>query len=186
MTPQQVVWYIGIAAFVVAVALAIWSIYTFFSLDILNVMADLSGRKRSSESGTMGRRTRLVGGSRSRRYSDATQEADQGSAFDAQLDDAEANIDTVVDTMLRPVSSHDEIVSSDIKPVIDYNTDDALDPRFYHRNDGDSSLIDADVPTETAGDEDAPTEVADVRFADSFRITRRIVFVHSGEVIVAG
>ena len=187
MTPQQIVFYIGIAAFAIAAGLAIWSVFTFFSLDIPDVMADLSGRRRALGVGSTGRHGYLLAGSaRSRRASDGAQDESSASAWDAQFEDAEGNIETVVDTKLVPVSSRKEVVSSDTPKVVDDNRGAEVEPRSYHRNDAERDYLDDETEMEVEVYTDLPTEVESSPFGDSFRITRSIVFVHSDEVISAG
>lgn len=185
MTPQQIVFYVGIALFVIAFALAIWSVYTFFSLDIRNVMADLSGRKRASDAGA-GRRGRTTGSAHARRYTDEAQATASEATEGYRYEDAEGAADTSVDTALRSISARSEIVNYDTRTVIDYKPGEAVDNRFYHRNAGQNSFNGEDVPTEVESVQSTQATTGASRASGSFRITRRIVFVHSGEVIVAG
>lgn len=61
MAAQQVVFYAGVAAFVVSAVLAMWAVYTFFALDIRGVTKDLASRQRvAREPSTGGVRRRVA------------------------------------------------------------------------------------------------------------------------------
>lgn len=188
MTAQQIVFYIGIAAFVVAAALAAWSVYTFFALDVRGVMDDLSGRRRVvGQSGAGARRGRSGGAARrSNAVNAETAQAGQVQFSEVRAVDDEDNVETVVDAALRPVSVPSAAINSDKTTASAYKSAAQGMGGTYHQNDAASSAHELDAPTMVDGGDEVPTSVEGAMALPVFRVSRRIVLIHSDEVISAG
>lgn len=182
MSAQQIVYYIGLASFALSAIMAVLSVYTYFTLDIRGVMDDLSGRRRATAQ-PIGRRIRSRSGFRGRGGSATVDRTVSTSAdLDLQVIDEEDNVETVVDTALRPSAVSSSAVNSDKSTGNAYKNAAQSTYGTYHRNDIglDAGEVEKTV-VEGAGE--LATEVDESDFASAFRISRRIVFIHSDEVI---
>jgi len=188
VTPQQVVFYIGISAFVVAAAMAAWSAYTVLALGVRGVMDDLSGRRRVVGQSSVGSRRKRAGGAARRSNAAAAEviEMGQGQFSEVRAVDDEDNVETLVDAALRPVAVSSTEVNSDKTKASAYKSAAQGMRGTYHQNGVSNVAHEVDAPTTVDGGDEVPTSVEGAAPLPAFRVSRRIVLIHSDEVISAG
>lgn len=174
MSAQRAFFILGIALFVAAVVLAIVSAYVFVSKGIRTVMDDLSGKTRGNDIRNLrGRVTRQRGKAAK---GDAASSA--GGRFAVGEPSPEA----------PQVGPAGEVAAGNV-PEINYDIEDSSDdiPTVvtsldqYHTGGyaHDGGALGAYDDLETAVEDSGAV-------ASTFRVTRRIVLVHSDGVITAG
>lgn len=186
MSVQDIVFYLGIAAFVVAGVFLALAAHTFFAQDIRGVMADLSGQARvGARTGSTQATGRGRGSTRSRRPSrrryeglasqEVPQEAPPGQGVGVPNTTSEDGIDTILDTALREAHRNAMGISNDSRYINDdmptLVTSIAEYPQQVGMQTGDST----EAPTAVEG--------AGSTSSGSFRISRSIVAISSNEVI---
>lgn len=175
MSIQQIFFFAGIAAFVLAVVFAAIAGYVFVTKDIRSVMDDLSGRSR--ERNILGLRgganVRPKGGAR---HSEAVQHNSSADGSDSVSGGIQANQVPQSSAAPIPVVNFDIDDGSDDIPTV-VTSFDQYHSVSYAENEGGDIAADGDLAT-----------VVDAQAvaSPSFKVTKRIVLVHSEGVITAG
>lgn len=175
MSPQRIFFILGIVLFVVAALLAVVAAYVFVSQDIRSVMDDLSGRTRGKNIEKLRDR-----GSRRSRGNVAKGEAVAVVQSMAEIAEPSAGAPQSVPTDSNSAASMPEINydiddgNDDIPTVVTSMDQYHLKGYAFNGESGDSRQDDSVGVADSAGDN------------TPFRVTKRIVLVHSDGVITAG
>lgn len=174
MTPQLILRVVGIAALVIAVLFAVLAVHYYLTQNIKSVMDDLSGKARAR--GVAGTKRRAVeeagkGGKRHMPHDTAAREGvveeasaapEAASVFAAQIDD-EDDVGTVL-----------------VAPTFAGAASAALS-----EDDAGTAMTSEDAQAGRVSEGDAVAGGASELDSALFRVTRRLVMIHSQEVIAA-
>ncbi len=186
MSPQFILRIAGYVALGVSVLLAFLSVQYFFSHDIKGVMDDLSGKSRA-RGGTVrtglgsrpsGHSRRAPSGSKKKNASSAPMPMPTtGSAAPDFSTGVQDDVDTVLDTALRSVNNYVDDGKSYKKEAIDEIGTTLEAGVAYPKKDGRTMSATLEAPTLVEADFASE--------AGAFRMVRRVVLIHSREVIAA-
>lgn len=175
MSIQQLFFFAGIAAFVLAGVFAAIAGYVFVTKDIRSVMDDLSGRSRERNILSLrgGANVRPKGGAR---LSEVAQPNSNAVGSYSVSGGMQADQMPQSSATPMPVVNFDIDDGSDDIPTV-VTSFDQYHSESYAKNEGGDIAADDDLATVVDG-----RAVA----SPSFKVTKRIVLVHSEGVITAG